>query len=311
MRLLRNRDFIFSLALVLGLGAGGGAVWTRPLALPALAAVMTLSCLGVEGRLVRSRRDLLGAVAAGVLLPYLLLGGILATASQWFDDPAVRDGLVLLAAMPPGVAVIPFTDSFGGDRPFSLLATASAYLAALAVTPAVGLAVWGTDLVHPGQILAVLGELIVLPLVLSRLLLRTPLGRYLAPRRGLLVNWSFFLVIYTIVGLNRSFLLDAPAVLLPLAGVAVLSTFGVAGGLRLAGRSAGLPADRVVSCILLGTLKNYGLAGGLALAFFPQTAAVPAVVAGTVMIPYVVWLGRAGPEPAGGAGARGAPPGGR
>ena len=53
---------------------------------------------------------------------------------------------------------------------------------------------------------------------------------------------------------------------------------------------AGLPEATATSAILLGTLKNYGLAGGLALALFPERAALPSVVAGTIMIPYVIWL---------------------
>lgn len=310
-KLLRNRDFIFLLALGLGLAAGGGAAWSRPLALPALALVMTLSCLGATGRLFRSPRDLLAAAAAGVFLPYLVLGGLFTAASLLFrHDRALWDGMILLALVPPGVAVIPFTDSLGGNSRFSLLATACAYLAGLAVTPAVGVAVWGAGMIRPGQLLGILFELIVLPLVVSRLLLRASLAERIAPVRGIIINWSFFVVIYTIVGLNRRFLFQSPQVLVPLGVVAGVSTFGLAALLRRTGRAAGLAEATVTSSVLLGTLKNYGLAGGLALTFFSDRAALPAVVAGAIMIPYVVWLGRSRPRPAGAQGEeRGSVPG--
>ena len=295
LRLLRNRDFVFALALVLGIAAGGGSAWTRPLALPALGAVMTLSCLGITGRLYRSPRDALTAAVAGVLLSYLVLGGLYAVASIGFrHDRDLWDGLILLAVAPPGVAVIAFTDSLGGDRHFSLLATAAGYLAALAITPLVGLAAWGTELAAAGQVLSLLGQLILLPLFLSRVLLRTGLAARIAPVRGSLINWSFFLVIYTIVGLNRGYLLDSPRVIVPLLAVGVVSTFGLAALLRLGGRAAGLAGDRVTSAVLLGTLKNYGVAGGLALTLFSPRAALPAVVVSTVMIVYVIWLGHSG-----------------
>ncbi len=47
----------------------------------------------------------------------------------------------------------------------------------------------------------------------------------------------------------------------------------------------------LTSLILLGTLKNYGLAGGLALALFNKWTAVPATVSVIFMIVYIIWLG--------------------
>jgi BASS family bile acid:Na+ symporter len=43
--------------------------------------------------------------------------------------------------------------------------------------------------------------------------------------------------------------------------------------------------------VLLGTLKNYGLAGGISLAFFGNDSALPAAVSTVFMIIYVIWLG--------------------
>ncbi|GAB4262276.1 MAG: hypothetical protein Kow0092_12480 [Deferrisomatales bacterium] len=294
MRLVRNRNVVFALALGCGLAAAGGARWTRPAALPALALVMTLSSLGIRGRVVRSARELGAPLVVGLGLTYLLLGGWFAGASALFaHDPEVRDGLVLLAAVPPGVAVVPFTDMLGGDRGFSLLATVGTYLAALVVLPAVGAAAWGEALVGPGRLLWVVGVLVLLPVAASRVLIGLGWAERLEPVRGALTNWSFFVVIYTVVGLNRPFLLGHPDAVVPLLAVAAGSTFGLGAGLLALGRRRGWGTPRTVSVVLLGTLKNYGLAAGLALALFPQRTALPAVVAGTVMIPYVIWLGRA------------------
>jgi len=46
----------------------------------------------------------------------------------------------------------------------------------------------------------------------------------------------------------------------------------------------------LVSLLLLGTLKNYGLAGGLALTLFSKETSVPATVSSVFMIVYIVWL---------------------
>jgi BASS family bile acid:Na+ symporter len=46
----------------------------------------------------------------------------------------------------------------------------------------------------------------------------------------------------------------------------------------------------LTSLVLLGTLKNYGIAGGLALALFSKKTAIPATVSSVFMIVYIIWL---------------------
>jgi len=48
--------------------------------------------------------------------------------------------------------------------------------------------------------------------------------------------------------------------------------------------------DTLHSLLLLGTLKNYGLAGGPAVLLFSRDAALPEVVLMTFMILYKTWL---------------------
>ena len=291
-RLLKNRDFILLLGLALGLAAGGGARWTHQAILPALGMVMTLSTLGISAGHFRSPRRLLTASLWGLGLCYVLLAGLLLLASRLFaDDPALRDGLVILAAAPPAVAVIPFCEFLGGDRPFILLATIGAYLGALVLMPAIAAWHWGAGMVSPWDLLRVLFLLVLLPVAAGRVLRFLGWEERLNAWKGPLTNWGFFVVVYSIVGLNRDFIFDHPGVLLPLAGVALATTFGLGLVIELAGRLAGMRPERVQSIVLLGTLKNYGLSGGLAVALFSQRTALPAVVFTTTMIVFVIWLG--------------------
>jgi BASS family bile acid:Na+ symporter len=108
--------------------------------------------------------------------------------------------------------------------------------------------------------------------------------------KGAITNWSFFLVVYTIIGLNKSFLLEQPLSLLPLAAVALATTFGLGAVIEHAGRLMAVDRDRLASLVLLGTLKNTGLAGGLALALFDRRTSLPAVVSTLFMIVYLIWL---------------------
>ncbi len=287
----RNRDFILVSAVISGLVAGRGASWTQPLVLPALAVVMTLSTMGVRTEVLRSPRELWRPALAGLVLNYLMLGGILLGLSfLMIREPAMKDGFVLLVAVPPAIAVIPFTGYLGGNTTFSLLATVACYLAALILTPLIAMGFLGSGFFETRSLAMVIVELIAAPLLISRVLLRTSLATRLEPIKGAITNWGFFVVMYTIIGLNRELILGQPFTLAPVAVIAVFSTFLLGAAIDRLGRSMRIDRATLTSLVLLGTLKNYGIAGGLALALFSKKTAVPATVSSVFMIVYIIWL---------------------
>ena len=101
---------------------------------------------------------------------------------------------MLLVAVPPAIAVIPFTDFLRGNTTFSLLATVACYLGALIITPLIALAFLGTSYIEPRSLVMVIVELIGLPLLVSRVLLWTSMAARLEPIKGTITNWSFFVV---------------------------------------------------------------------------------------------------------------------
>ena len=288
----RNRDFILVSSVMCGLVVGRGAKWTQSLVLPALAVVMTLSTMGVRSEMLRSPRELWRPALAGLLLNYLMLGGVLLGLSfLMIREPAMKDGFVLLVAVPPAIAVIPFTDFLRGNTTFSLLATVACYLGALIITPLIALAFLGTSYIEPRSLVMVIVELIALPLLISRILLWTSLAPRLEPIKGATTNWSFFVLTYTIVGLNQELFLQRPLILVPVAVIALISTFLLGAVIERVGRSIRIDRATLTSLVLLGTLKNYGIAGGLALALFSKNTAIPATVSTVFMIVYIIWLG--------------------
>jgi predicted Na+-dependent transporter len=148
----------------------------------------------------------------------------------------------------------------------------------------------GTAFIHPFKIFKILLLLILLPLLLSRLLRWTHLAPRLEPVKGALTNWSFALITYTIVGLNRDLFLGQPLALLSPIAIALISTFVLGEIISRIARLAGLRRDLTISLVLLGTLKNAALAGGLALNLFDQQTAVPATVCAIFLIIYFIWL---------------------
>jgi BASS family bile acid:Na+ symporter len=108
--------------------------------------------------------------------------------------------------------------------------------------------------------------------------------------KGDITNWSFFLITYTIVGLNQQVFLTQTMSLLPVAIISFASTFLLGWIIESVSKFSGLEKKKITSIVLLGTLKNYGLAGGLALSFFDTKTALPSTVSVVFMIIYIIWL---------------------
>ena len=292
IRLLRSRDFILALGLGLGLLWGGGARWTNSLTLPLLAVAMTLSVMGIPGAIFRTPRSLVIPALAGVAMTYLVLSGIILGLSfLLIHDKPLWDGFVLVAAVPPGVAVIPFTFFLNGNHFFSLVGTMGAYLGALIITPLFALGFLGSAFIDPARVFIIMVELILLPLVVSQVLVRIGASKRIDPFKGTITNWSFFVVTYTIVGLNRQVFLDHPLSLLPAGLIALATTFLLGWAIEWVAGLFRIDTPTVTSLVLLGTIKNYGLAGGLSLALFSRETAVPATVSTIFMTAYIIWLG--------------------
>jgi len=289
--LFRSRDFILFLGLALGLFFDRGAEWTRPLVLPALGWVMTLSVMGISGRTLKAPGAMLFQAVIGTAISYGVLStAILAMAALLLNDDTLWSGFVIVAAVPPAVAVIPFADFLKGDRVYALFGTTGAYLAGLFLMPLIAFFFLETDIAEPLSILIVILELIVGPFMLSRVLILTRLEEKITPFKGSMTNWSFFLVVYTMVGLNQEHFVKDPVGLLPVVLIAACSTFLMGFVLEKFCEIFKVGTAVTKSIVLLGTLKNYGMAAGISLALFGRKTALPATVSTIFMIIYIIWL---------------------
>lgn len=289
--LLRNRNVIFLLALGTGLLLPHAVRVTAHLVLPALALAMALSTMEIETAVFRRPRSLVFPSLLGIIMNYVILGNIIiGMAALTIRDEEIWTGFVLLAAVPPAVAVIPFSAFLRGNSTLSLFGTVGAYLGALAIMPLIAFGLLSTAAFDPLRLLLIILALIVLPLTVSRLLIQRGLKQRINPYRGTVTNWSFFVVLYTMLGLNRDIILGQPLALIPVASIAVASMFILGLLIDWVLGLFHIPRETRTSLVLLGTLKNQGMAGGLALALFSQEAALPAAVSTVVMTLYIIWL---------------------
>lgn len=291
LRLFKNRNFIFLLSIALGLGLPQAAAWTKPLMFPALAFVMTLATINVPNDFFRSARSVMMPSLAGILITYFILGGvILVSAALLIDEENLWIGFVLIAAVPPAVAVIPFTAILDGDVPYSLAGTVASYLAALLIMPLMFFVFIGTNLAQPDKLIEIMILLIVLPLILSRIIIYFNLHNWISSFRGVLTDWGFFIVLYTIIGVNRDLIFTEPLMILQVALVVFGSTFLLGFLIERFGGFFKIERRKNISLVLLGTMKNQGIAGGLAISLFAQEAALPSAVYSIFMILYFIWL---------------------
>ncbi len=291
LRLLNNRNFIFLLAMICGLLLPEPASWTKVLMMPALALVMTLATVNVPNDYFLRPRAILAPSLTGIIMTYIVLGGvILAVSTLLITDANLRIGFVLIAAVPPAVAVIPFTAILEGNVSHTLSGTVASYLAALLIMPLMFWTFIGTGFADPYKLVWIMLLLIVLPLILSRLILLFKWSERIAPVRGLLTDWGFFVVLYSMIGVNRDLIFSKPMAILPVAGVVLIATFVLGFVIERAGALFKREPKSMVSLVLLGTLKNQGIAGGLAITLFEKEAALPSAVYSVFMILYIMWL---------------------
>jgi len=289
--LLHNRNFIFLLATVCGLLTDKAAPWTEPLILPGLAVVMTVSTMSIPNRAFRSARTMITPAFLGSVMNYLILSGVILILTQlMIKEPSLRAGFVLIAAVPPAVAVIPFTTILKGNESFTLFSTIGAYLIALMILPMMAYFFLGIKNIDPMKLMVITGELILLPILISRILLFKGWHKPIAPFKGPITDWSFFFIIYTIVGLNRQIIIGNPALILPVAAIAFLSIFVLGYLIDTVGRLIRVERKTLISLTLLGTLKNYGLSGGLALVFFNRESSLPSAVCSIFLVFFIIWM---------------------
>jgi BASS family bile acid:Na+ symporter len=290
-RVFKHTGFILTMAVIIGLSFNQGAYWTKHAVTSILGLVMTLSLLSISTRIFKEFRKWLVPMVLAIVLNFGVLGGtFIGLAALLIHEYELWTGFVLIAAVPPAVAVIPYTYHLDGNTSLSLVGSIAAYLSALLITPLLSISLLGTNFIEPSKLLIILTELIIAPLIVSRVIRLSRVLPALEKHRGIAVNWGFFVVVYTIIGLNRDAFLGQPLTLLRVSAIAFTSTFILTYLINYAAKLLGVGKPDRISLILLGTRKNYGMASAVCLAFFGARAAIPTAVAIAFAIAQFIWL---------------------
>jgi BASS family bile acid:Na+ symporter len=282
---------IFLLALICGIILPQGLFLGKILILPALMVILTFTLLRFPRGFFRRPGPLLSASIRSNVMNYLVLGNFIILASIFLiHKQELWVGMVLIAAVPPSVAIIPLGNLFRVEKTSIFTGLAGAYLGALLIIPLIGLGFFKYIHLNYWTIILLILELILLPLALSRLAVDKAWDKIIEPYEETIIDYCSFIVFYTIMASSRNILLDWSSDLFVIALIAFLSTFFFAFAIGKIGNYFYSHENKITFFLLLGTIKDCGLAGGIALILFNQEAALPSLIFAIFTFIYLNWL---------------------
>jgi BASS family bile acid:Na+ symporter len=222
---------------------------------------------------------------------YVILGNFIVGSSAFLiHDEKLWIGFIIMAAVPPAVAVAPLARSWGGNEIYAVMGAIGAYIGALIIIPVIASGLLDIHSIDITKLFVIATALIALPLILFKIIVRRRSHEKMEHTEGIIIKWCYFLILYTVVALNRETIIGQPSSLFPVAAIALASTFMLGFLIEWIGTLLRISKDKLTSICLLGTLKNYGLAAGLALSLFSKESALPAAVFMIIMMIYIAWL---------------------
>jgi BASS family bile acid:Na+ symporter len=288
---LYRSNVIFLLALICGIILPQGFPIGNVLILPALMVILTITLLRFPRGFFRHPGPLLSASIQGNVMNYLVLGNFIILSSIFLiHKQELWIGMVLIAAMPPPVDIIFLGNLLRTEKTSIFTGLAGAYLGALLIIPLIGLGFFKYILPNYWNIILIVLGLIFLPLVLSRIAIEKTWDKIIEPYEETIIDYCSFIVFYTITASSRNLLINWSSDLFIIASIAFVSTFFFAFAIRKIGIYFHSHENEITSFLLLGTMKDCGLAGGIALILFNQEVALPSLIFAIFTFIYMNWL---------------------
>ncbi|HUN54708.1 MAG TPA: hypothetical protein VMU29_06075 [Smithella sp.] len=284
-------NLIFLFALILGITLPQGFRAGKTLILPALMVIITITLLKFPRGFFRHPGSLLYSSVKSNIMNYLVLGNFIILAGAFLiHKQELWVGMVLIAAMPSSLEIILLGHLSRIEKNSIFTALAGTYLGALLIIPLVSLCFLKyIHLNHWNVIIVILG-LILLPMLVSRIIIEQDWDRIIKKHEETAINCGSFIVFYAIAANSRNFLMNWSYDLYIIVIIAFISTFVFYFAIRRIGFYFHGQESNINMFILLGTMKDCGLAGGIAITVFNQEAAIPTLIFAIFTFIYMNWL---------------------
>lgn len=282
---------LYIIAIAIGLYLPQAARLAELLVLPALTVSLTVALLRFPGGFFKNPRTLLPGALWGNLMNYLIFGNLIILGGIFLvRNENIWIGLVMIAAVPSALAVLPLSEKLCADQRLTLTGFAGTYLGAFLLIPLLGVAFLKFIPVHYEKLMILVIALVLLPLLLSRVAVDHNWDERIHCREGAISDGCFFIVFYAAAAGNARLIRQGPLDLIFILALAFASIVLITVALLFIGRFFKLPRSTVSSLLLLGTMKNYGLAAGISLYIFNNEVAVPALIFSVFIFVNALWL---------------------
>ncbi|MBN2459347.1 hypothetical protein JXB28_03620 [Candidatus Woesearchaeota archaeon] len=285
--ILRNSSLLLLIFVAMAFIFPGPAEGMKSLIIPSLILAMTLSLQGTKiGKLGKENRQ---QVLWLILANFVLFTGLLILASFLVPDPEFMQGMIVIAAVPPAIAVITASFLMKADTERALLAEAACYILSLALTP---LIIW---LFFRGQVdiwelVKILLLLIILPFILAKIL--DWLKKKLSIKYDFkeVANLTFGFTFYLSVALAVGRILSSLSAVIILIVIMIALTFGLGTLTIYLGKKMRIEKKDLALYPLFATFKNGNLALGICISLFAVGSYVPIAIKSIVDAVYLVFL---------------------
>ena len=288
-KLIQNRNIILLSALFVAFIFPSGGKFLSDYTIYLLALVMTFSTTGINFKMLSDIRSVGMITLESLLLNFVIHGLIIISLAYFFADKESFYGFVVIAATPPGVAIIPFTQTFKGNLDYSFKGILGTYLLFVFLTPVI-ISLFAEDASLDINVLVFLIiKIIVIPLILSRFLLIKKVYPFVEKIRGRIIDWGFALIIYTAIALNRDLILSEFNSVISSALILFVAIF-MSGTIFMILSRNKKNRQTVISKNLMLTIKSSGFAIATTLILFDQRSAIPAAVMSIFVLLYLIML---------------------
>ncbi|MEJ5315409.1 MAG: hypothetical protein WHS63_00225 [Tenuifilum sp.] len=286
-----NRNAILVFAVIAGIIVGEHASSLKFLTFPALALTMTFSMTGMSLVQLRSEPHIFKPMLTGIALNYVAFSAVMLPLAYWLmPTKELFYGFVIIAATPPGVAIIPFSFILRGNVVYAIISVTGAFLGSILIAPLMVKLFATSSGISPTDLLLLMLQLVVAPLVVSRFLLWKPIKPFIEKVRGKVVDWGFAILIFVAVGLNRQVFFSSPAILLSITGILIVTIFGLGHFTNILARHLKISQEKRIPMVMLVGIKSSGFSVFTALTLFGKEAAIPSAVMAVVVLLYLIFL---------------------
>lgn len=283
-----NTTLVFLLSILFSLIYPKFSFNLKNAVVPLLILIMILSIKDIKFKLQdikKYRKNILVSILLNYVFLFLL---IVISAYILVDNPEYLKGFVVMAAIPPAVAVVPFTFLLRGDSELSMISEAVMYLLSIILVPAV-IYIFFTDTVDILYLIKTTLLLVLFPIIFSRVI-HTSKSKIFSYSKSM-INLSFFFIVYAIVGINQASIISNPKILLPVFIVILLRTFVSSTFVYLVSKNV-VSRKIAVTYTLFASYKNLGMTAAVALNLFGIESSLPAAVGTIFELVLLIYLER-------------------